>query len=328
MRLHLQHFLPILAVAAVFSLLAPGTQAAEGTFQRTLSVTGPAELDVSTGSGDITVTVGEPGTIHITGHIKTRSSWLGGPWNAEELVRRIQENPPIEQQGNSIRVGRLQDKELQRNVSISYQLVVPRQTRLNSSTGSGNQNIDGIDGPAEASTGSGDIKLADIGADVDATTGSGSIHVEEARGRLRASTGSGDIHATRIGGSINASTGSGNVVLEQSVPGDVEVSTGSGDVTAHGVQGGLRIGTGSGEVSADGKPTGSWELETSSGDISVRLPAEGGYDIDARTSSGSIYSEHPLTVQGKFGRREVRGKIRGGGVLVSLSTSSGSIRID
>ncbi len=328
MRLRLQYLLPILAVAALSVLIPPTTQAAEGTFQRTLSVTGPVELDVSTGSGDITVTVGEPGTVRVTGHIKTRSSWLGGPWNADELVRRIQDNPPIEQQGNSLRIGRIQDEDLRRNVSISYELVVPRQTRLSSSTGSGDQNIDGIDGPAEVSTGSGDVKLADIGADVDATTGSGSIHAEEVRGRLSASTGSGDIHATRIGGSINASTGSGNVVVEPSAPGDVEVSTGSGDVTAHGVQGGLRIGTGSGEVSADGRPTGPWELETSSGDISVRLLAEGGYDIDARTSSGSIYSEHPLTVQGKFGRREVRGKIRGGGVLVSLSTSSGSIRID
>ena len=47
------------------------------------------------------------------------------PATAEEYlarVRRIEANPPIEQNGNSIRIGQMRDDDLYRNVSISYEV--------------------------------------------------------------------------------------------------------------------------------------------------------------------------------------------------------------
>ena len=56
---------------------------AEGSFERTLQVTGPVDLDVSTGSGSIQIRTGGANQVQVTGHIKTRD-WLGG--NGEEKV--------------------------------------------------------------------------------------------------------------------------------------------------------------------------------------------------------------------------------------------------
>ena len=50
---------------------------AEGTFERTLNVSGPVDLDVRTGAGDITITVGADNTVHALGRIRARASWFG-----------------------------------------------------------------------------------------------------------------------------------------------------------------------------------------------------------------------------------------------------------
>ena len=144
---------------------------------------------------------------------------------------------PSEQHGNIIKVGHIDDEDLQRNISISYEIVVPPATRLRSSSGSGEEDISGISGPVEVSSGSGSLKLANIGDTVRVSTGSGHISVEGVKGTVHASTGSGEIHAMDVAGALHASTGSGSVSLRQTASGEVEVSTGSGTVQLAGVHG-------------------------------------------------------------------------------------------
>jgi DUF4097 and DUF4098 domain-containing protein YvlB len=57
------------------------------------------------------------------------------------------------------------------------------------------------------------------------------------------------------------------------------------------------------------------------------LASEAGFDLDAHTSSGSISVSQPVTVQGSMGRKELRGKVHGGGVPVEVETGSGNIEI-
>jgi len=40
-------------------------------------------------------------------------------------VRMIEQDPPVKQNGNSITIGHIDDRELRRNVSISYEVTVP-----------------------------------------------------------------------------------------------------------------------------------------------------------------------------------------------------------
>ena len=276
--------------AALVSFSAARLQAsnAEGSFDRTLKVSGTVDLDVTTSSGNIKVTQSGAGTVHVVGHIKVHDGW--GSRDAESKVRALEANPPIEQNWNTVRIGHVGDPELQHNVSISYELEVPADTRLHAQTGSGNETITGLTGPLKLNTGSGNIAV----------------------------NGGADVHAN---------TGSGNVRIGKSSLTDVKLSTGSGNVVASSVRGELKVSTGSGDIRVEGTQTGEWKLEAGSGTINVLLPADAAFDFYARTGSGHIDTQHPITMTGSPDRHELRGKVRGGGPMLQARTGSGNINI-
>jgi len=301
---------------------------AEGRFEKSLTVNGAVDLEVKTNWGGIQVRTGDGSTVRVVGIIKARKYSKS---DAEARIAEIVKNPPITQTGNTIVVGfesRDWDSEERNRIGITFELVVPVSTRLRSSTGSGSMDIAGIAGPLDGSTGSGSITLAKLGGEARVSTGSGSIHLDGVKGALRASTGSGSIRGTGIAGAINANTGSGTIELEQVSPGSVETSTGSGGITLTGIKGGLRARTGSGSIRVEGEPAGDWSVRTASGTIRVRVPSTASFDLAASTSSGSITTDHPVTLQGRFGRKEIHGKVRNGGPLLDLNTSSGSIYVE
>jgi hypothetical protein len=302
----------------------------EGQFEKTLKVSGAVNLSIGTGSGSVSVRPGDGSTIHVIGRIRVHEGWGISEASAKEKVHKLETNPPIEQDGNTIRIGEIHDEELRRNVSISYEVVTPAETQLHSSTGSGSQMIEGVRGPVEATTGSGSINISRIGNELRASTGSGTITLEEIKGGVRATTGSGSIRAHGIAGGLSAHTGSGTVEYEQTAPGDVDIETGSGGIEMRGVRGTVRARAGSGHISVEGTPTGDWRLHTGSGGVTLRLPANAGFELDASTGSGSvsITPEHELTVSGTLNRHELHGKAHGGGPLIYASTSSGSIRVE
>jgi len=323
--------LTVAVAAIVAALLLPAAvaaQAVQGSFDRTLTVSGPVDLDVSTGSGSIEVRTGPAGTLHVVGRIKVGESWLGGGQNAQEKVKYLESHPPIEQTGNVVRIGHINDPTMRDSVSISYEITAPAQCKLRSRSGSGSQRIGNIDGPVDAAAGSGSLTFGDTGGRVTASAGSGSIQGGSIGGELNAHTGSGSIHVRDVHGAITISTGSGDVEVTQSAAGEVKVSAASGSVNLRGIQGPLRVNSASGSVSVQGTPSGEWHVSTASGSVTLQLPETAAFDLDAHTSSGRIDSRHPVTVVGAIDRRSMAGKVRGGGPMVELRTSSGSIRIE
>ena len=107
--------------------------------------------------------------------------------------------------------------------------------------------------------------------------------------------------------------------------------TGSGNVVVRGISGGLRAEAGSGDITAEGRQTDAWEIRTGSGNVHVRLPNNAAFDADITTSSGTIDVNSPIemTVQGRVqeSRKQIRGKVRGGGPTLSVRTGSGDIQI-
>jgi hypothetical protein len=301
----------------------------EGSFERTLTVSGPVELEVGSGSGDIVVHNGPAGAIHIKGRARASSS----PWasfsgrSAAERIREIEQNPPIEQSGNQIRVG---PRETNWNgwngISISYEITVPATTRLAARSGSGDLEVADLAGPVEASTGSGDIRVGRITGSVKARTGSGEITLDGAAA-VEASTGSGNVVAWAVRGDLEARSGSGDITIGQKGKGRIDVSTGSGDVELTGATGPVRVRASSGDILVEGTPVADWDVGASSGDVRLRLPGQSGFDLDLRSDSGHIETSMPITTTGTQGRRELRGQVRGGGPRVHVSTSSGAIVI-
>ena len=251
------------------------------SFDRTLTVTGPVELEAATHAGGITVRAGGAGSVRIHGIVRARQGDSAG----------IESNPPIRQTGNTIYIDPIQDESLKRRISISYEITVPAEARVRMRSGSGALSAEGVRGPVDAGTGSGPVTVSSIGDQVRAHTGSGKIELSGIKGAVDAHTGSGTIAAAALAGEVVARTGSGGVEIEQ---------TSASAVKAH----------------------------TGSGSVKVRLPAQGGFDLRAHTGSGKVSVEHPITVRGAIGGREVNGKVRGGGPLVEVSTGSGSVHIE
>ncbi len=320
--------------AAAFAALLIGWSAActleaqaraEGMFERTLAVGSPVTLDIRTGSGNIEIHSGQVDSVRIVGRVRAGRSWFNG--DVDERVRRIEAAPPITQNGDSVRIGPVEDDRLYRNISISYDVTVPMETRVQSRTGSGGQTVAGLSGPVEVSTGSGSLVLRAIRGDVRASTGSGTLEIEDV-GNFVGRAGSGGITATAVRGAVDARSGSGSIDVKQNGEADVAVETGSGEIDVSGARRALHARAGSGSIEAEGHPAGNWDVETGSGGIRIDFPDDSAFELNVRTGSGSINTNHPLTFGAGNSRTRLRGTVRGGGARVDLSTGSGSIQIE
>ncbi|MFZ0309955.1 MAG: DUF4097 family beta strand repeat-containing protein [Candidatus Sulfotelmatobacter sp.] len=301
-----------LSLAIVLLVLLASTLAVastpQGTFEKTFQVSGPVDLEVQTHSGDIIVRSGPAGSVSIRGKIFVGDRWLMG--NRHTDVSDIEQHPPLRQDGNSIHI----DYVTAHDISVDYEITVPIDTTIRSHSGSGDQTIEGTHGNVDLQSGSGDVKLSRL------------------TGEIRLQTGSGDVRAREIAGPVRGGAGSGDIEVEETGAGDIDLHTGSGNITARGIQGAFRAEAGSGDVTAEGTQTGAWEIRTGSGNVHVRLPANAAFDANISTSSGTLDVDAPITmtVQGRVQetRKQIVGKVRGGGPLLSLRTGSGDIHIE
>src|SRR6202795_5233243 len=228
----------VLAGALVISL--PSFASVIGTFDRTFQVSGPVDLEVLTRSGDITVRNGASGTVSIHAKIHSGNSWFGGDHKAE--VQELQNNPPIRQNGNQIRI----DYINLNNISVDYEISVPAETAVRAHTGSGDQVVEGIKGNIDLQSGSGDLKLARL------------------TGEMRFQTGSGNVRGHELSGPAKIKAGSGDIEIEETGAGDVDIRTGSGNIKVRGISGGFHAEAGSGDIHGDGMPKNLWNVRTGS----------------------------------------------------------------
>jgi hypothetical protein len=278
----------LLATASL--TLATAAYAADSHFERTLSVSSSPNVTVATGSGYIRLKPGNDNQVHIAGHVHSGSSWMGG--DAESRVQQIANNPPISQNGNEINIGqRHGDNDLFHNISIDYDITLPRTSNI------------------AATTGSGDMSIDNVGA------------------TLKAQTGSGSVRANGIQGASTLGSGSGDVELHLAGPGDVRAETGSGSVRLYGVNGALKASTGSGDIQVNGNPATDWKLSTGSGSINMDLGTGAKFNLVADTGSGSVNVNQPISMQGSLNRHHISGTVNGGGPTIRANTGSGDISI-
>jgi hypothetical protein len=217
----MKHFL--VAATAVLAVAAIPALASEATFDRTLTVSGRVELTVATGSGNIHLTHGSGGQVHVFGKVK--SGWGG----SEERVKEIAANPPIEQTGNIIRIGARH--ESLHNISIDYEIEAPADAYLEAGSGSGNITDDGVGENAKLNTGSGNIHATGLHGGFNVGTGSGDIYAEQtSQGDVKAETGSGNIELKGLHGGLRAGTGSGDIRVYGTPAAPWHLETGSGNV--------------------------------------------------------------------------------------------------
>lgn len=127
-------------------------------------------------------------------------------------------------------------------------------------------------------------------------------------------------------------------LVANTVNGEVRVAALKSDVEAETVNGSIRISTSgraeartvNGSIDAT-MGSADWENDvaftTVNGGITLELPSEVNAELKASTVNGDISTDFPVTVQGRFGPRSMRGKLGRGGHELALETVNGSIAL-
>jgi hypothetical protein len=128
--------------------------------------------------------------------------------------------------------------------------------------------------------------------------------------RVVANTLNGSVSAVGLASDVDARTLNGSVRVETTGMAEARTINGSVDVVL-------------GRVDWQGTLTYS----TTNGTVSVTLPPSANVAVRASTVTGSIETDFPLTVSGRFGARSIEGTIGSGGRTLELRTTNGDIEL-
>lgn len=314
-----------------------------GTFDRTLSISGAVDLDVRSDAGGIIITAGSSASIRVHGVLKPRYGRFDLQM-AQANIRALEQNPPIEQVGNRIRIGYVNDPQLLRGVTVRLEIETPRTAQVHAHAISGGIRINGIDGPIETETSSGQTEIADVAEAVKASGRSGGIFIRNS-GPVSVRTKSGGIQLFSIHGSVEAVTTSGRTEISD-VSDGVHSTTRSGSISIDNATGSVVANNTSGSIDAF-QLTGSVHAQTKSGAIrisqispapiraladsgaiEVELADQRGYLIDAQSDSGRVSGPVTDNLERRRESHRLKGQIGVGGPLVDLDTHSSRIVIN
>jgi DUF4097 and DUF4098 domain-containing protein YvlB len=312
----------MLAMAAVSFVACSVGPAASGSFDRNYTVTGPIRLELTNASGDVDITGSVDGRVHVHGDV--RASGMG----FDDPQKRLDEtlaNPPIEQKGDTIRIG----KELSslRHLSISYTIQVPHDTEVSTSVAAGAQTVRGVRGPVNVQAASGAIRVEKIDRDAQLKTASGSISANDVGDDVRISSASGSVSVSNTRGDVRVSALAGTIQVTHT-GGRVEADTATGGVDIQGALNDVKAHAASGRVSVQGNPGSNsyWELKTVSGSVLLKVPASASFHLSAQAVSGEIRTDIPIMIE-EQGKRVLRARVGSGGARVDVQTVSGEIRV-
>jgi hypothetical protein len=319
---------PRILLATICSLAMVGATgcevgaAATGNFDRTLNISGPVRIELSNTAGDVQIVGSADGKVHVHAEVRASGLGFGSP---QKRIDEIVANPPVEQRGATIRIGK--DLAGIRNVAISYQIEVPHNTEISSSLVSGSQSVRQVQGPIKTNAVSGslradhidrEVRLRSVSGSVDAFDVGDDVHASSVSGSVDVRNSKGDVHANATSGAVRV-TGPGGRVDADTVSGSVEIAGANNDVKAHAI---------SGRVSVNGNPGANsyWELKTASGSVELEVPINANFQLTAENSSGQIRTNIPIVIE-EQSKHSLRARAGTGGNRVEIHTTSGQITV-
>jgi hypothetical protein len=273
---------------------------------KSFAVQNLAKLRVETSDANIRITAWENKTVDAR---ITTEGWKIGGDNNLNIVER--------QNGDSVEIEvRFPRKWFQMNWGrrrVDIEIKVPRDADLDLHTGDGNVVLQGVKGEILLRSGDGNLNLSELQGTLRASTGDGQIDMRNVRGNVTLNTGDGRIEASGLDGSLRAETGDGRVRASGRFD-LLDLRTGDGGIEATALEG--------------SKPEANWRLSTGDGNLHLRVPEGISADVELHTSGGHIDLDVPVTISGRMGKQEIRGRLNGGGKLLLLRTGDGSIRLE
>jgi hypothetical protein len=278
------------------------------TFAKTIDA-----LNVRTSGGSITV-MGQSSEPRVEVYIRS-NNWNGSSADKGEIEERLKNYELTVKQDGSTIVCQAKPKDgdnwkmwNKKGLSISFKIWVPENTTTNLRTSGGSITLSKLSGIQDFSTSGGSLNLSDL---------SGTIKGRTSGGSMELTNGSGEIDLSTSGGSITAKNCKGKLKLDTS-GGSINLKDLSGTVSAN---------TSGGSINADINTLGeSLELHTSGGSINATVPMNKGIDLELR--GDRVHSGTLNNFSGKTDKNYIKGKINGGGVLVKMTTSGGTVSLN
>lgn len=306
-----------LRLACVATLLAAPLLAAariERVVEKSFNVTAAGTLRVETQGGEIRITPSKDNVVKVTAKQRIRAD---SDAEADDLLKKLELT--IEQSGNDVSAKAKYEKQpisfrfgSWPPVNVDFIISVPQDFITDLHTSGGGITIGDLKGKVNARTSGGGIKLGKMGGEVVAKTSGGSISLEESGGSVDLDTSGGNITVGRVAGKADLSTSGGSIKIE-SVLGAVRANTSGGNIRA----------------AIAGPLKDDCVLSTSGGGVNVTVDKTAAFRLDASTSGGGVDAEG-LTItmeRGGAGRSRLAGAVNGGGPLLKLRTSGGSIAV-
>ncbi len=255
----------------------------------TFDTPGSVSLDVRLGSGEIRIDARD---------VKQTTVELR-PLRDNDATTKAIESARLELRGGADRqqvivdLGRSRGG-LFRGAAVGIEITCPEGADAEVKSGSADLDVRGRLGSISLSTASGDIELDDVSGDANINTASGDVRMGGIGGELRVNTASGDVRGKTIAGGARLNTASGDVTIE-SVDGSLSVNSASGDVTVEAARAAVNVNTASGDQRIGSLSQGSAELKSASGDLTIGIKEGSTLWVDARSRSGEVRSELPVS---------------------------------
>jgi DUF4097 and DUF4098 domain-containing protein YvlB len=216
----------------------------------------------------------------------------------------------------SVRVRASKSSDFHRNMGMRFTVRVPKRTMLDLiSTSNGHLRIEDVDGNARLRTSNGPIRVERLKGELEARTSNGGIDVDFLEGDAKLHTSNGAIRAEVAHGLFDAVTSNGSITARLNDPSTtwpVHAESSNGHI----------------DLKVDAKQLPEVRAETSNSSIVLRLPMGANAEVRAHTSHASVSSEFEgVHTDNEHGHGEMSGRIGGGGRMIELSSSNGSIKI-
>lgn len=205
-------------------------------------------------------------------------------------------------------------------VSVAYTVAAPARTRLSIGSVSGNVRVTDIRGDVSVNSVSGGVHIANAGRVAEAQSVSGNVEVLDSQldGALEAQSVSGNVTVRKVQARrVEAGSVSGSVLLQ-----DLQ----SDRIEANSISGGIEFG---GPLAKAGR----YEFSTHSGNARIVVAGGGGFELEARSFSGTVRSDLPLKGQtrdredGPGRGHALNGTHGDGSAVLSITTFSGDVTI-
>jgi len=325
----------------------------QARYERTITTQRPlaagSTLDVETSSGSITIGGDDVTDCDIVATVTAQAP-------TEEEAQELAEQVTIEAEsiGRTLKVRA--DKPRtgnNRSISVSYRIVVPRQTSIECVSSYGNLELTDIEGTISGRTSSGSVSAENIRGSADLSssygsvtcvrfsdgdlilkTSSGKIAIADATfGRCDAVTSYGPVTGQSLRGeTIQLHSSSGSIELADAEAGVIDLTTSYGRVDARQITvSDLRASSSSGSLEItceeDCPSDLTANVKSSYGSVTFTAPPAFAGRVRMATDYGSVHTDRPITVSGEIGKKKIEGTISEGEGNLHLETSSGSVTL-